>query len=271
MIFQQKILKGLSAEQEAACTIRDNIYLTACPGSGKTLVLTRRLAYVASLNPDSRKWNIAITFTNRAADEIGNRLDDLEIGQSNIWTGTIHQFCMRFIIRPYAMYSSRLSKGYTIIDEYVQCEYMKEIAEELKIKLGPYEDPFSNQKIKVAYYARLEANKEIDFEQILGYSEELVRANDFICTNIASILNSILVDEFQDTNERQYEILSQICRMNKGISLLFVGDVNQAIFGTLGGIAKNKSDLDALFCTTFRDMIIGLPQGVSPQRVEHKL
>jgi superfamily I DNA/RNA helicase len=79
MIFRQDILKGLSAEQEAVCTMRDNIYLTACPGSGKTLVLTRRLAYLTYLNPESRKWNIAITFTNRAADEIANRLDNSHV------------------------------------------------------------------------------------------------------------------------------------------------------------------------------------------------
>jgi superfamily I DNA/RNA helicase len=160
---------------------------------------------------------------------------------------------MQFIIRPYAMYSQRLSKGYTIIDEYVQREYGKEIATELKIKLNAYDDPFSKPEIKAAYYARLEANREIDFDQILEYAEELVRTHNFICVNIASVLNSILVDEFQDTNDRQYEILAQICRANKRISLLFVGDVNQAIFGTLGGIAKSKSDLDTLYSTTFRE------------------
>jgi superfamily I DNA/RNA helicase len=253
MIFQQDILEGLSIEQKTVCKARDNIYLTACPGSGKTLVLTRRLAYLASLSPESRKWNIAITFTNRAADEITNRLDGLELDQANIWAGTVHQFCMQFIIRPYSMYLPRLSKGYTIIDEYVQREYGKAIADELRIKLDAYEDPFSRKEVKDAYYARLEANKEIDFDQILEYAQQLVQIYDFICTNIAAVLNSILIDEFQDTNDRQYEILANICRANKGIRLLFVGDVNQAIFGQLGGIAKSKSELEALFDTTFEE------------------
>lgn len=253
MILQEDILKGLSAEQQAVCTAKDNIYLTACPGSGKTLTLTRRLAYMAASNPSSRKWNIAITYTNRAADEIANRLDDLGIDLSTIWAGTIHQFCMQFIIRPYAMYLPILSKGYTIIDEYIQREYGKEIAVELGIKLGAYDDPFDRKEIKKAYYARLKANREIDFDQILEFSKELVCGNAFICSNIASVLNSVLVDEFQDTNECQYEILAAICKVKKDISLLFVGDVNQAIFGTLGGIAKSKVELDTLYSTNFQE------------------
>jgi superfamily I DNA/RNA helicase len=253
MTEYQEILRGLTTEQESVCTTENDTYLTACPGSGKTLVLTRRLAYFVASNPQSRKWNIAITYTNRAADEITNRLDYLGIDQNNIWTGTIHQFCMQFIIRPYAMYSARLSRGYTIIDKYVQSEYGKEIAKELGISIGLYDDPFGYPKIEAEYLARLEANKEIDFDQILQFSDELVRENDFICSNTASIINSVLVDEFQDTRALQYKILAQICKQNKALSLLFVGDVNQAIYGGLGGVAKDKGDMDALFDTAFED------------------
>ncbi|HOT86105.1 MAG TPA: UvrD-helicase domain-containing protein, partial [Thermotogota bacterium] len=102
------ILRGLSPEQEAVCKALENVLLTACPGSGKTRTLTRCLAYQAAQEPVSKKWNIALTFTNRAAEEITSRLDDMGIDLSNIWAGTIHQFCMQFIIRPYAMYSGRL-------------------------------------------------------------------------------------------------------------------------------------------------------------------
>ena len=109
-----EILRGLSPEQEAACRTPKNVLLTACPGSGKTRTLTRRLAYQAAQNPVSERWNIAITFTNRAADEIASRLEEMDVDLSNIWTGTIHQFCMQFVIRPYSMYSPRLCKGYSI-------------------------------------------------------------------------------------------------------------------------------------------------------------
>lgn len=254
MPYFSDILRGLSPEQEAACKALENVLLTACPGSGKTRTLTRRLAYQAAQEPASKKWNIAITFTNRAADEIASRLDDMGIDLSNIWTGTIHQFCMQFIIRPYAMYSGRLSKGYSIIDEYTQREYGKSIAKELGIKLGAFDDPFQTPAVVTAYETLLAANKEIDFEMILRFSEGLSSRCPFICANIASVINSILVDEFQDTNELQYSILAKIFRANKSISLMFVGDVNQAIYGSLGGVAKCKSDLDALYETTFKEM-----------------
>ena len=250
MILKNKILAGLTTEQEMVCQTMKNIYLTACPGSGKTFTLTRRLAYLASSHL-SRKWNIAITYTNRAAEEIATRLHVLGINQVNIWTGTIHQFCLKFIIRPYSMYSQRLSKGYKIIDEYVQNEYWREIAKKLGHNLNLYDDPFSFEGVKDLYLSQLESRKEIDFDQILQFSEELVYSMSFISENIASILNSILVDEFQDTNEIQYRILAKIFKANKKISLLFVGDVNQAIFGTLGGIAKSKCELESMLETNF--------------------
>ena len=103
------ILEALSPEQQIACSTPNNILLTACPGSGKTRTLTHRLAYQVLRDPASKKIKIAITYTNRAAEEITNRLEGMNIDQSSIWAGTIHQFCMHFIIRPYAMYSKRLS------------------------------------------------------------------------------------------------------------------------------------------------------------------
>lgn len=249
-----EILRGLSPEQEAACKAPENVILTACPGSGKTRTLTRRLAYQATQKPESKKWNIAITFTNRAADEIASRLDDMGIDLPNIWTGTIHQFCMQFIIRPYAMYSSRLSKGYTIIDEYAKDEYGRSIAKSFGLKLNYYDDPFQYPAVVTAYEALLASNKEIDFEMILRFSEELSNRCPFVNVNIATVLNSVLVDEFQDTNELQYSILAKIYKANKSISLMFVGDVNQAIYGSLGGVAKCKAELDALYETTFKEM-----------------
>lgn len=248
------ILKGLSVEQAAVCKAHGNIILTACPGSGKTRTLTHLLAYQVAHGQESKKWNIAITFTNRAADEISSRIDAMDIDLSNIWTGTIHQFCMRFIIRPYAMYSSRLSKGYSIIDEYTKREYGERIKNELGIKIGAFDDPFQNPSVVTAYETLLAENKEIDFDMILYFSDQLLSRYPFICENISYVVNSFLVDEFQDTNELQYSILAKIYKANKSISLMFVGDVNQAIYGALGGVAKSKAELDALYETTFQEM-----------------
>ena len=214
------ILKDLSEEQANACKAQGNVLLTACPGSGKTRTLTHRLAYQVDQKTNSNKMNIAITYTNRAAEEITSRLCDMRVDLSNIWTGTIHQFCMNFIIRPYAMYSKRLCKGYRII----------------------------------AYESLLVEKKEIDFDMILRFSEELLSSFSFIGTNIALVINSILVDEFQDTNELQYSILAHIYKANKAINMMFIGDINQAIYGSLGGVAKSKENLESLYETTFEVM-----------------
>lgn len=248
------ILKELSPEQQAACTAPNNVLLTACPGSGKTRTLTHRLAYQVLQKSDSRKIKIAITYTNRAAEEIITRLEDMNIDLSSIWAGTIHQFCMHFIIRPYAMYSKRLCKGYRIIDDYSKKAYGREIAERLGMHLNYYEDPFQYENIRTEYKCVLEKNREIDFDEILLISEELLASCTFISSNIASVISSILVDEFQDTNEIQYIILSYIYKTNESIMLMFVGDVNQAIYTSLGGVAKEKKELEALYETRFEAM-----------------
>ena len=248
------ILKELSTEQQTACTAPNNIMLTACPGSGKTRTLTHRLAYQVLREPDSKKIKMAITYTNRAAEEITNRLEGMNIDLSSIWTGTIHQFCMHFIIRPYAMYSKRLCKGYRIIDDYSKKAYGREIAESLGIHLSYYEDPFQYENIRTEYKHVLKKKKEIDFDEILLISEELLSSCTFISSNIASVISSILVDEFQDTNELQYLILSNIYKANKSITLMFVGDVNQAIYSSLGGVAKGKKELEALYGINFDSM-----------------
>ena len=234
------ILEALSPEQQIACSTPNNILLTACPGSGKTRTLTHRLAYQVLRDPASKKIKIAITYTNRAAEEITNRLEGMNIDQSSIWAGTIHQFCMHFIIRPYAMYSKRLCKGYRIIDDYSKKAYGREIAERLGMHLNYYDDPFQYENVRTEYKRVLKEKKEIDFDAILLISEELLASCAFIGSNIASVISSILVDEFQDTNELQYTILSYIYKANKSITLMFVGDVNQAIYTSLGGVAKER-------------------------------
>ena len=110
--------------------------------------------------------------------------------------------------------------------------------------------------MQIAYDKLLEENKEIDFDMILRLSNDLLSSNPFIASNLSSTINSILVDEFQDTNELQYLILSAIYKSNHSIEMMFAGDVNQAIYGSLGGVAKNKSELESLYDTTFNAMLL---------------
>lgn len=196
--------------------------------------------------------NIAITYTNRAAEEIEERLIGLNIETSSVWTGTIHSFCLNYIIRPYAMYHPRLKYGYRIIDEYIRDEYIKSIAKELGIK-GYINDLRKNERIKKKYYSLLEKNKEIDFDLILLYASDLISNNIFIAENISGIIRSIHVDEYQDTNEIQYSILAHIINANPQINILFIGDVNQAIYGDLGGVAKSAKEIRELYHVSFTE------------------
>ena len=239
------ILKELSPEQQAACTAPNNVLLTACPGSGKTRTLTHRLAYQVLQKSDSRKINIAITYTNRAAEEIINRLEDMNIDLSSIWAGTIHQFCMRYIIRPYAMYSKRLCKGYQIIDDYCKKKYGHEIAERLGIRLRNFDDPFQYENIRTEYECLLEEKKEIDFDTILLLSEELLSSCPFISSNIASVISSILVDEFQDTNLLSYWLLNFL--ITDKTNILLLGDSLQRIYGFIGAVPNLLSHAQNTF------------------------
>lgn len=235
-------LVQLNPKQRDVCISENNYVLTACHGSGKTRTITYRLAYLDKKYIPSRLLNIAITYTNRAADEIYSRLDSMSIDESSIWTGTIHQFCMHFIIRPYAMYSEQLCHGYHIVDEFIKKQYLAEINSALRIH-ATQSDLFSNPIIKAAYRERLRSNKEIDFDMILELSDTLLSEHPFIAENISHIIRSIHVDEFQDTNALQYSILAKIVQANKKINIMFVGDANQAIYSGLGGIAKTPEEL----------------------------
>lgn len=243
-------LEQLNTQQKQVCTEERNVLLKACPGSGKTRTLTYKLAYLVKKYNDSRKLNVAITYTNRAAEEIKERLEKLDIPENKVWVGTIHQFCLEFIIRHYTMYHSRLKKGYHIIDEFVSKQYVDEIKKELNMDIG-YNNPYDYPQIVEKYQERLSAEKEVDFNGILEISNDLLRGNKFIAENIAGVIRSILVDEYQDTNELQYMILSQIVKADKSIQVTFVGDTDQAIYGGLGGVAKTSKELEEEFGVEF--------------------
>lgn len=250
MMDNISFLDKLNPQQKQVCIDEGNILLKACPGSGKTRTLTYKIAYLVEKYIDSKKLNIAITYTNRAADEIRERLEKVETPEDKVWVGTIHQFCLEFIIRPYTMYHKRLRKGYHIIDEYVTKQYIEEIIEELGIDIG-YSKPFEYPEILEKYQKKLLDEKEIDFNDILSISFDLISDKKFIAENISGIIKTILVDEYQDTNELQYKILSSIVRADKKIQVTFVGDTDQAIYGGLGGVAKTCDELQKEFGIKF--------------------
>lgn len=246
----------LNEQQAAAVNQPGNVLVTACPGSGKTRALTHRIIKELSELESSKHRVIAVTFTNRAADEIKARLDNPEISLDNLWAGTIHSFSLEWILRPYSCYLPYLKKGFSVADEF----YIKSLKNNLKKKFGISYYAEINTKIdrrgrtincsineknlKKEYYDYLKERKLIDFDMVLYFAYELMTKKPEISRTLGSIIRSICIDEYQDTQDLQYGILSEIVKNSSGFTKIFiVGDVNQAIYTSLGGIAKSKQEI----------------------------
>lgn len=111
------MLSKLNKEQEAAVNDDGNVLLIACPGSGKTHTLVNKVAKELSNIETHRKFIVAITYTNNAAEEMKIRIKKMGINIDQLWVGTIHSFCLEWILRPYSMYAESLSGKFEIIDE----------------------------------------------------------------------------------------------------------------------------------------------------------
>lgn len=254
------LIQKLSDIQMDAISADDNILLVAIPGSGKTRTLTNKILYEYDCN-DIKK-TVAITYTKRAADEMRERIVN-QIGEvpNNIWIGTIHKFCLDFIIRKYSRFSQRLSKPFSIIGE----DDLKKLKDRLLEKYKLSNDYNINYTLDVNgnvnetiytdyvkdYYNELFRMKKIDFNYILYESYKLLRDNVLVARNLSHIIRFLCIDEYQDTQELQYQILSLIVKQNKKIGLFIVGDPNQAIYTGLGGVVKSKAQLEVLFGVPF--------------------
>jgi DNA helicase II / ATP-dependent DNA helicase PcrA len=251
----------LSVEQGAAVYCNGNAYVTACPGSGKTRALTARIAKgVEELKYKNNKV-LAVTFTNRAADEIKTRLEEnYTIESGRVWAGTIHSFALEWIIKPYASYSATLNSGYSIADEFET----RRILNKLKVDKGlrVFDDvntTFNRQgvvenhntrarEVEEEYRKILTARKKIDFDQSLYFAFHLMEVLPEIAQTLSNIFTHICVDEVQDTQDLQYAILSKIFNeSHKKPSLFIVGDENQAIYGGIGGKSLSLAELNAEF------------------------
>ncbi|HCC94390.1 MAG TPA: ATP-dependent helicase, partial [Flavobacteriaceae bacterium] len=259
--FIDRILDTLSdCQKDVVLDCKNNLLVTACPGSGKTRTLTRKIAYMSNLYPESMKKIIAITYTNRAATEIISRIENLNLNESHIWVGTIHQFCLDFILRKFGLNLERTARGIKIIDEYVTSRYLKEIYENRGIKYNPYEQPnlmvttsgeyLENDIAKIdfvaEYHKKLRRANEIDFNLILTLSLKILEENPIPAKIIANNIRSIFVDEYQDTNSVQYQILGLLAKNDKSIKFMFVGDSDQAIYTSLGGVVKSKKEIEEI-------------------------
>ena len=252
------MLRGLNQQQIEAITEPGNVLLTACPGSGKTRALTYKIAYELEKLKSQKKIIVAVTFTNRAADEIKKRIRNLITDDSNLWTGTIHSFCLEWVIRPYMCYSDELKNGFSIADEFYTENLIENLKKDYDLKTwtkistryltsGELEE-IENIELINEYHEYLKNDKLIDFDQILFYSYKLLSEFPQITEILKNMFHLICVDEYQDTQELLYGILGKIMQGKSGLCKIFiVGDVDQAIYGSLGGIAKSIDEIKREF------------------------
>ena len=252
----------LNIEQLEAINAVGNVLLTACPGSGKTRALTYKIAKELEESDSHNQLIIAITFTNRASDEIKKRIQNLNISTKNLWTGTIHSFCLEWILRPYMCYLDELKNGFTIADEYKTEDLIDQLKKEydlafwVRISTGylPSGDKveIQNRDLVEDYHRLLSNEKLIDFDQILHYSYQLLSKFPRIAQVLKNRIELICVDEYQDTQTLQYAILGCIMKASFGVCNMFmVGDSDQAIYGSLGGVAKSKDEIENEFDVEF--------------------
>lgn len=275
------IYDSLNPEQkEAVFHDKGPLLILAGAGSGKTRVLTHRIAYLIeerNVNP----WNIlAITFTNKAAKEMRERVDNIVgYGSDDIWVSTFHSTCVR-ILRRY-IESIGFGKNFTIYDTDDQRSLMKDICNYLSIDTKKFKErtilsaiskakdelisPIEyetgaehdyNKKIYAKaykeYQKRLKQNNALDFDDLINKTIELFKTNDEALTYFQNRFKYIMVDEYQDTNSAQFELIRLL---SSGVNydgvreynLCVVGDDDQSIYKFRGANIYNILNFEKAF------------------------
>lgn len=257
MGLEREILEGLNPEQEAAVTTTEGpLLILAGAGSGKTTVLTKRIAWILENQLAKRSQILAVTFTNKAAREMSERIANLCGAGFLANVGTFHSVCARWLRRE-AQYLD-VSANFSIYDTEAQLALMREILRDLNVDSSkfPPRDLLStisryknkrqgpddlnlllNQErmlapIFRAYNERLRANDSLDFDDILLYTVDLLSNQPEVREKYRQHLHYILVDEFQDVNPIQYELLRLLIGPEQNFCV--VGDDDQSIYGFRG-------------------------------------
>ena len=256
-----KILEGLNKEQKDAVTHLDGpLLILAGAGSGKTRVITYRIAYMMKKHNVAPSSILAITFTNKAANEMRQRIEGLVGDRSKyIWCGTFHSIFARLLRRHAELLG--YSQNFSIIDTDDQLKLIKEAMKELDIADSQFKPKsvqieISNAKNKFVgveeyqllagkeyflgvvariykrYQEKLVANNAMDFDDILVNMVKLLDQNPDICELYRAKFRYIMVDEYQDTNETQYRAVMKLAAGSGNICV--VGDDDQSIYSFRG-------------------------------------
>ncbi|GAB4520884.1 MAG: UvrD-helicase domain-containing protein [Anaerolineales bacterium] len=257
------LFEGLNVQQQQAVSASNGAVLVlAGPGSGKTRVLTHRIAYLIG-HLGVRPYNIlAVTFTNKAAREMNQRVERLLSGNTRgLTVGTFHAFCAR-LLRREAEYLP-VNSNFVIFDADDQIGLVKQALKDLNLDekryrpfslhaaisnaknelCGPDEFPVQNYRDEVTrrvyeYYQRLLlTSNAVDFDDLLLYTARLLEMHPAVRERYARRFEHILVDEFQDTNMAQYMLLQHLASFHG--NLFVVGDADQAIYRWRGADYRN--------------------------------
>lgn len=266
---QNNLLSGMNDKQsEAVMCTEGPLLIMAGAGSGKTRVLTHRVAYLIeheNVNP----WNIlAITFTNKAAKEMRERIDKLVgEGSQDVWVSTFHALCVRILRRDAEKIG--FSRSFTIGSPSEQKTLMKHIVAdtlnldtkqfdprtflaaisnwkndliepETALKKAQMEKDFMAENIANAYkiyQEELHKNQTMDFDDLIMKTIQLFEQDDDTLGYYQRKFHYIHVDEYQDTNEAQYRLVNMLAQGYR--NLCVVGDADQSIYGWRGANMKN--------------------------------
>ena len=270
LVIQNKLLDGMNpGQKEAVAYTEGPLLIMAGAGSGKTRVLTHRIAYLIDekgVNP----WNIlAITFTNKAAKEMKERVGRLmETGGDSVWVSTFHSMCVRMLRRDIARIG--YNKAFTISDPGDQQTLMKRIMKEQNIDPKKYNprailSEISNAKNELMtaeayresaasffeklvadcydqYQRELRRNQSVDFDDLIMLTIRLFEESEETLHYYQNKFHYIHVDEYQDTNTAQYTLVNMMAKRFK--NLCVVGDADQSIYGWRGANMDNILDFE---------------------------
>lgn len=259
-------------QREAVLHTEGPLLILAGAGSGKTRVLTHRVAYL--IEQGTAPWNIlAITFTNKAAGEMRERVDKLVgLGSDSIWVSTFHSTCVRILRR----YIDRLGfdTAFSIYDTDDQKSVMKEVCKKLQIDTKVYKErmllsavskakdelispeqmrldaggDWNQQKIAgvyAEYQAQLRKNNALDFDDLIMKTVELFRNCPDVLDYYQERFRYIMVDEYQDTNTAQFQLISLLAAKYR--NLCVVGDDDQSIYRFRGANILNILNFEQVF------------------------
>ena len=261
------LLAGLNPEQRAAVELpAQSALILAGAGSGKTRVLTTRIAWLISTGQASPHSILAVTFTNKAAKEMVTRLTAmLPINTRGMWIGTFHGLCNRMLRAHHR--EANLPQTFQILDSGDQLSAIKRLMKAMNVddeKYPPREmqnfisgskeqglraseveayDPYTRRKVEVfaEYDAQCQREGVVDFSELLLRCFELLSRNTALREHYQERFKHILVDEFQDTNPLQYRWLKLLAGQNN--ALFAVGDDDQSIYAFRGANVGNMQEL----------------------------